>query len=120
MEGDRLFIVGRSKELIVRFGFNVYPAELEAVLNGHPGVLRSGVIGRSNPADGNEEVVAFVQPVAGSPLTIDQVAQYAAQNLSPYKRPSQIVLLTEMPVTPTGKIAKDQLKKLATAGPAAT
>lgn len=120
MEGDRLFIVGRSKELIVRFGFNVYPAELEAVLNGHPSVLRSGVVGRTNPADGNEEVVAFVQPVAGSPLTIDQVAQYAAQNLAPYKRPSQIVLLTEMPVTPTGKIAKDQLKKLATAGPAAT
>jgi len=120
MEGERLFIVGRSKELIVRFGFNVYPAELEAVLNGHPNVLRSGVIGRTNPADGNEEVVAFVQPAAGSRLTVDQVAQYAAQNLAPYKRPSQIVLLNEMPVTPTGKVAKDELKKLVTPRAVAT
>jgi len=112
-EDGKLFIVGRSKELIVRFGFNVYPAELEAVLNAHPGVLRSGVIGRTNPADGNEEVVAFIQPAAGAHPSAEQLAQHAAQNLAPYKRPSQFILLPEMPVTPTGKIAKDELKKLA-------
>jgi len=117
-EDGKLFIVGRSKELIVRFGFNVYPAELEAVLNAHPGVLRSGVIGRTNPADGNEEVVAFIQPVAGAHLSVEQLAQHAARNLAHYKRPSQFILLLEMPVTPTGKIAKDALKKLAAHGAA--
>src|SRR5437879_3894934 len=63
LEGGNLFIVGRTKELIVRFGFNVYPAEVEAVLNAHPGIVRSAVIGRSvEGAEGDEEVVAFVQP----------------------------------------------------------
>src|SRR5208283_1758325 len=47
LEGEHLFIVGRTKELIVRFGFNVYPAEVEGVLNSHPDVVRSAVIGRS-------------------------------------------------------------------------
>ncbi|MET4116064.1 acyl-CoA synthetase (AMP-forming)/AMP-acid ligase II [Bradyrhizobium sp. JR4.1] len=54
-----LYIAGRTKELIIRSGFNVYPAEVEAVLNAHDQVVQSAVVGRS--VDGNEEVVAFVQ-----------------------------------------------------------
>ena len=67
LEGDHLFIVGRSKELIIRSGFNVYPAEVEAVLNAHELVVQSAVIGRA--VSGNEEVVAFVQLLPGA--TID-------------------------------------------------
>src|SRR5262249_53890361 len=52
-EGEALFIVGRTKELIIRSGFNVYPAEVEAVLNAHPAVVQSAVVGRA--VDGNEE-----------------------------------------------------------------
>ena len=62
-DGDHLFIVGRTKELIIRSGFNVYPAEVEAVLNAHRAVVQSAVIGR--PVNGNEEVVAFVQLLPG-------------------------------------------------------
>src|SRR3984893_19022494 len=62
-EDGNLFIVGRTKDLIIRFGFNVYPAEVEAVLNAHPAVAQSGVIGRS--VDGDEEVVAFIQLLPG-------------------------------------------------------
>ncbi len=55
IENGYLFIVGRTKELIVRFGFNVYPAEVEAVLNNHPEVVRAAVIGRIvDGADGGE------------------------------------------------------------------
>src|SRR5439155_18319998 len=55
LEGGNLFIVGRTKELIVRFGFNIYPAEVEAVLNAHPAVARSAVIGRVGEGiEGNE------------------------------------------------------------------
>jgi acyl-CoA synthetase (AMP-forming)/AMP-acid ligase II len=110
-EGENLFIVGREKDLIIRFGFNVYPAEVEAVLNGHPAVAKSAVVGRS--VEGDEEIIAFVQPFPDSTLTTSEVADYAARNLAAYKRPSHIVLLQEMPVTPLGKIVKPELQKIA-------
>jgi long-chain acyl-CoA synthetase len=110
LEDGNLFIVGRTKDLIVHRGFNVYPAEVEAVLNAHPAVVQSAVVGRS--AQGDEEVVAFVQLLPDSTLTADELAEYAALNLSQYKRPSQIVLVSAMPVTPTGKIVKGELKKI--------
>jgi long-chain acyl-CoA synthetase len=116
MEDGKLYIVGRTKELIVRFGFNVYPAEVEAVLNGCPGVVRSAVIGRTVADDGNEEVVAFVQPAPGSSLTSTQLAEHAAGHLAPYKRPSQIVLVSALPMTPTGKVVKAELTKMAASG----
>jgi long-chain acyl-CoA synthetase len=114
LEDGNLFIVGRTKELIVRFGMNVYPAEVEAVLNAHPAVVRSAVIGRSvQGVEGGEEVIAFVQVSPGAALGAADLADYAAQNLAPYKRPSQIVLVPEMPLTPTGKVMKDELAKMA-------
>jgi long-chain acyl-CoA synthetase len=96
--------------LIVHHGFNVYPAEVEAVLNAHPAVVQSAVIGRS--VEGDEEVVAFVQPLPDSPLTATDLAEYAAQHLAPYKRPSKILLVPTMPVTPTGKVVKAELAKM--------
>jgi acyl-CoA synthetase (AMP-forming)/AMP-acid ligase II len=112
MQDGKLFIVGRTKELIVRFGFNVYPAEVESVLNAHPEVIRSAVLGRTVQGDGNEEVIAFVQPRLGSTVTSEQIAHYAEKHLAPYKRPSQISIVTTIPLTPTGKVAKDELKKM--------
>ena len=67
LENGNLYIVGRTKDLIVRRGFNVYPAEVESVLNSHPAIAHSGVIGRT--VAGDEEVVAFIQPLPGSQLT---------------------------------------------------
>jgi long-chain acyl-CoA synthetase len=110
LEDGNLFIVGRTKELIVRFGFNVYPAEVEAVLNAYPGVVQSAVIGRS--VEGNEEVIAFVQLIPGSSVTATELAEYAARHLAPYKRPSQVLIVSAMPVTPTGKVIKDDLAKM--------
>jgi acyl-CoA synthetase (AMP-forming)/AMP-acid ligase II len=110
-EDENLFIVGREKDLIIRFGFNVYPAEVEAVLNGHPAVAKAAVVGRS--VEGDEEIIAFVQPFPDSTLTTSEVAAYAGRNLAAYKRPSHIVLLPEMPVTPLGKIVKPELQKIA-------
>lgn len=110
LEDGNLFIVGRTKDLIVRRGFNVYPAEVEAVLNAHPAVAQSGVIGRS--VEGDEEVVAFVQILPDSQSTIPEIAEYAAQRLAPYKRPSQILLVPSMPLTPTGKVVKAELAKI--------
>jgi len=111
LEQGNLFIVGRTKDLIVRHGFNVYPAEVEAVLNAHPAVLRSAVIGRS--VDGDEEVVAFVELLPGTSATSTDLSEYGAQHLAPYKRPSQILIVSTMPTTTTGKIVKGELAKIA-------
>jgi acyl-CoA synthetase (AMP-forming)/AMP-acid ligase II len=110
-EDGNLFIVGRTKDLIIRFGFNVYPAEVETVLNAHPAVAQSAVIGRSTGQD--EEIVAFVQPSSGSRLTEIELAAYLAERLAPYKRPSHILFISTMPMTPSGKIAKADLAKMA-------
>jgi long-chain acyl-CoA synthetase len=110
-EGENLFIVGRTKDLIIRSGFNVYPAEVEAVLNTHPAVAQSAVIGRTT--HGDEEILAFVQLSPSSHLKEADLAEYAAKHLVPYKRPSSIFLISTMPMTPSGKIAKSDLAKIA-------
>lgn len=106
-QGDHLFIVGRCKELIIRSGFNVYPAEVEAVLNAHPDVAQSAVVGRRVP--GNEEVVGFVQLVPGRRRTAEDLLAFAAERLAPYKRPAEIVILDALPASSTGKILKGRL-----------
>jgi acyl-CoA synthetase (AMP-forming)/AMP-acid ligase II len=114
LENGYLFIVGRTKELIIRFGENVYPAEVEAVLNAHPAVVRSAVIGRTvEGTQGGEEVIAYVQLAPSSTISESDLAQHAAQHLAPYKRPSQFLLVSSMPLTPTGKVVKGELAKMA-------
>jgi long-chain acyl-CoA synthetase len=110
-EDGFLFIVGRTKDLIIRFGFNVYPAEVEAVLNAHPAVAQSAVIGRT--IQGDEEILAFVQASPGAHLTETDLAEYAAKYLVPYKRPLHFFLISTMPMTASGKIAKSELAKIA-------
>ena len=106
-DGDVLYIVGRTKEMIIRSGFNVYPAEIEAVLNSHKDVVQSAVVGRA--VEGNEEVVAFVQLIQGSRLTPADLADWIRPQLTAYKRPSEIVVLETLPATSTGKILKHKL-----------
>lgn len=107
-----LFIVGRTKELIIRSGFNVYPLEVETVLNAHPAVTQSAVVGRA-AADGNEEVVAFVEIDPRRQVTPEELQQYLAGLLSPYKCPSEIIAMRALPAAATGKILKGQLRQLA-------
>jgi len=115
-----LFIVGRSKELIIRSGFNVYPLEVETVLNAHPAVAQSAVVGR-NVAGGDEEVVAYVEldpRHAGQPevLVGELVAElhaHLAAALAPYKCPAEIIPMPSLPAAATGKILKSQLRTLA-------
>ncbi len=107
LDGECLYIVGRTKEMIIRSGFNVYPAEIEAVLNSHKDVVQSAVVGRA--IEGNEEVVAFVQLMQGTTTNSDELMAYVAPQLTSYKRPSEIVVLPALPATSTGKILKHKL-----------
>ncbi|MDA9451185.1 MULTISPECIES: class I adenylate-forming enzyme family protein [unclassified Bradyrhizobium] len=108
-EGDRMFIVGRTKEMIIRSGFNVYPAEVEAVLSSHPAVVQCAVVGRA--IEGNEEVVAFVQALPGTSISPDDIAQFLRPQLAPYKQPSEIIFMKALPATSTGKLLKHKLKE---------
>jgi long-chain acyl-CoA synthetase len=93
--------------MIIRSGFNVYPAEVEAVFSSHKDVVQSAVVGRA--ADGNEEIVAFVQLLPGSRVTPEELMSFIRFQLTSYKRPSEIVILDTLPATSTGKILKHKL-----------
>src|SRR5262245_52595857 len=105
--GDVLYIVGRTKEMIIRSGFNVYPAEIEALLNSHKEVVQSAVVGRA--VQGNEEVVAFVQLIQGSRLTPADLEAWIRPQLTAYKRPSEIVVLEALPATSTARYSSTSL-----------
>lgn len=110
-EDGALFIVGRTRELIIRSGFNVYPVEVEQVLNSHPAIVQSAVVGRQ--VEGNEEVVAFVELAEGVPVARDELEAFLRERLSPYKVPAEIRSMMQLPAAPTGKLLKHEIKKLA-------
>jgi acyl-CoA synthetase (AMP-forming)/AMP-acid ligase II len=107
-----LHITGRAKDIIIRSGFNVYPGEVEAVLLTHPLVISAGVVGTPAP-EGDEAIVAFVELTPGAKLDLEELRSYAADRLVGYKRPSEIRVLSEMPLTVSGKVATQKLRELA-------
>lgn len=106
-----LFVVGRTRDLIIRSGFNVYPIEVESVINTHPSVRLSAVVGRA-AEDGNEEVIAFVEITEGQTFDAEQLHAYLAERLSPYKRPERILRVPVIPTTASGKLLKHQLRAM--------
>jgi long-chain acyl-CoA synthetase len=81
------------------------------VLNAHGQVVQSAVVGRS--VDGNEEVVAFVQLLPGASVSAEELKAYTAQQLTSYKRPTELIVLDALPSASTGKILKHKLRELA-------
>jgi malonyl-CoA/methylmalonyl-CoA synthetase len=103
-----LRILGRSKELIISGGFNVYPREVEDVLLGHPGVAEVAVVG--TPSDEWGEVVtAFVVPAAERPAA-DVLIAFAAERLAGFKRPRVVHFVDTLPRNALGKVLKHELK----------
>lgn len=107
-EAGNVHVTGRKKELIIRSGFNVYPLEVEAALNQHPGVVQAAVIGVTR--DGNEEIVAFIQPANDRVLTPEQLKAHLADKLAAYKHPTRWVFSSALPAAPSGKILKARLE----------
>ncbi|PYG26504.1 acyl-CoA synthetase (AMP-forming)/AMP-acid ligase II [Pelagimonas varians] len=108
--GGNLHIMGRSKELIIHGGFNVYPPEVEAALNDHPQVIQCAVIGIMDAGD--EKVCAFVEAARNDWPEEADLRSFAADRLAGYKRPSRIVVVEKLPAAPTGKILKTALPAL--------
>lgn len=102
-EDGAFHIVGRTKELIIRSGFNVHPPEIEAMLTRHPGVGQAAVVGR--PVGANEEVIAFVTGTA-DPATL---TRWLSDRLVAYKVPQHIIVVDTFPTAATGKVLKHTL-----------
>ena len=109
IDGDgRLFLVDRIKELIKYKGYQVVPAELEAILLSHPAVADAAVIGLPAGADG-EIPKGFV--VLATPAPLDEISSYLAERVAPYKNLRALEAVTEIPRSATGKILRRVLKE---------
>ena len=106
-EDGYLAIRGRSKELIISGGFNVYPREVEDVLADHPGVLEVAVTGTASPEWG-EVVTAWIVPDGRAP-SVDELAAFTGDRLASFKRPRLVHVVESLPRNALGKVVRSQL-----------
>jgi long-chain acyl-CoA synthetase len=104
-EHGYLYVVDRTKDLIIRGGFNVFPRDVEEALLEHPRVASAAVVGRRDELHG-EEVVAFVT----GEVDADEVVAFAKQRIGGYKYPREIHVLDALPLTPIGKVDRKALR----------
>lgn len=104
-----LYVSGRDDDMIISGGENVFPAEVEDLLSGHPDVVEATAVGVEDSQWG-ERLRAFVVARPGVGLTEDAVKDYVRHHLARYKVPREVVFLAELPRNPTGKILKRQLR----------
>jgi malonyl-CoA/methylmalonyl-CoA synthetase len=107
-EDGTLAIRGRLKELIITGGFNVYPREVELVLETHPAVQEVAVAGVPSEKWG-EEVTAFVVPSGSAPLVEGELIEFAHENLAAYKCPKRVIVIDALPRNAMGKVQRSQL-----------
>jgi long-chain acyl-CoA synthetase len=106
-----VFIVDRSKDLIIRGGYNVYPREVEEALYAHSSVAEAAVVGRPDERLG-EEVVAVVALRTGAAPDSAALIAHCRDRLAAYKYPREVVFLTELPKNATGKVLKREIRAL--------
>lgn len=107
-----LHIVGRKKDVIIRAGQNIYPAEIEAFLAAHPKIREAAVVGVPS-AVGGESVWAFICLQEGAEMTVQEVLDYCRAELEAYKIPSQVRFRSELPRAEMGKVRKFALRQQA-------
>jgi acyl-CoA synthetase (AMP-forming)/AMP-acid ligase II len=108
-----LWITGRAKDLIIRGGHNIDPAEIEEALAGHPAVAFAGAIGQPD-AHAGEVPCAFVELVDGAEVTVDELMDYATKHIHERAaQPKHLEILSELPKTAVGKVFKPDLRRRA-------
>ena len=105
-----LYLTGRKKELIVRGGENIYPAEVESVLHQHPGIKEAAVIGVPDEYWG-ETVKAWVVSKPGATLSEKEIIAFCTSQLAHYKRPQSVVFIDSLPKNAAGKVIKSEILK---------
>ena len=104
-----VFICDRKKDMIISGGVNIYPAEIEAVLYAHPGILDAAVFGVPNDEWG-ESVHAIVQPKTGETIDLAELRTFVESRLARYKQPREYEVRAELPRTDSGKLLKRVLR----------
>lgn len=110
-EQGYLYLAGRSKDMIIRGGENIYPVEIETVLSRLPGVAQAAVVGKPDDRWG-EIVVAVLTVAEGASVTPDEVRRHCRAHLAAYKVPADVRIIDEMPLNASGKILKRELRRL--------
>ncbi|MFL0181036.1 MULTISPECIES: long-chain-fatty-acid--CoA ligase FadD2 [unclassified Mycobacterium] len=110
-ERGLLYVSGRDDEMIVSGGENVFPAEVEDLISGHPDVIEATALGVDDKEWG-ARLRAFVVKKEGSTVDEDTIKVYVKEHLARYKVPREVVFLDELPRNPTGKILKRELRDL--------
>ena len=105
-----LFLCDRLKDMVISGGENVYPAEVESVLFGHPAIAEIAVIGAPDPRWG-ERVVAVVALKPGASLSLEELRAWGGEQLARYKLPRELRLVEALPRNPTGKVLKNRLRE---------
>ena len=110
-EDGCVFIVDRKKDMILTAGFNVYPAEIERVVAGHPDVALVAV-GSIPDEDKGELAKAYIVPKTGAAPDSDDIIRYCREHLAAYKVPRAVQFVDDLPKTSTGKVMRRELKTL--------
>ncbi len=110
-EDGYFYIVDRKKDMVIRGGFNVYPREVEEVLMMHPDISLAAVIGIPH-AEYGEEVKAYIVPKAGKTPDPAEIIKWAKQEMAAYKYPRMVEVVDSLPLGPSGKILKLELRKM--------
>ncbi len=107
----RLYLVGRARELIITGGYNVYPREVEAVLERHPLVREAAVLGIPDEEFGEEVAAAVVLEDRRADLPPERLMDFCRRHLAPYKCPKAVVAVDELPRNAMGKVHKQALRE---------
>ena len=107
-DGNRLYLVGRAKELIITGGYNVYPKEIEDVLESHDAVREAAVVGLPDE-DFGERVTAAVSLTEAASISTEDLIRFCKERLAGYKCPKQVFLVTDLPRNAMGKLQKNVL-----------
>jgi long-chain acyl-CoA synthetase len=103
------YVVDRSKDMIIRGGFNVYPREVEETLMAHPKISLAAVVGIPHEEYG-EEVMAYVVPRDGAQVTAEEIIAWSRKEMAGFKYPRYVEIRTSLPLGATGKILKSELR----------
>jgi long-chain acyl-CoA synthetase len=106
-----IYIVDRKKDMILTAGYNIYPAEIERVIAGHPSVAMVGVGAKADPTKG-EIAKAYIVLKPGTSADVEDIVEYCRKHMAAYKVPREVQFVPTLPTTSSGKIMRRELKTL--------
>jgi acyl-CoA synthetase (AMP-forming)/AMP-acid ligase II len=105
-----LYVVDRKKDMIISGGENIYCAEVENVIAGHPGVVEVAIIGVPHERWGETPLAVVVPADPATPVTLDDLVEWSRDRLASYKKPTAVAIVEELPRNAAGKVVKGELR----------